>query len=148
MSTDYCSFCAYEVHTLMPCINKEAAENKASQAKRRFFTEDSKQNAEFMHEVRFAEALTWLVSYYNMAFCCHAHFLILDQLVAHSRGAHYAGEQPLARCIVSRIAGKTSYKIYCVFVSFVFYSRVYLCNSVENSGALFQPMWVKSIWPT
>lgn len=136
MSTDYCSFCVYEIRTLMLCINREAAENKVSRAKRRFFIEDSKQNAEFMHQVCFTEALTWLVSFYNMAFCCHANFPILDQLVAQPRAAHHAGDQPLVHCIASRIAVKSSHKIYCVLVSFTD-SRVYLCNSVENDGVLF-----------
>lgn len=130
----------------MLCINKEAAENKASRAKR-FFTEESKENAEFIHQVCFTEALTWLFSYYNMAFGCPANFLILDQLVAQSRAAHHTGQQPLVHCIAPRIAVESSLKINCVLVFFTD-SRVYLCDSVENDGVLFQLMWIKRIWPT
>jgi len=114
MSTDYCSFRVYEVHMLMLCINKKAAEIKVARAKRRFFMEDSKRNAEFMQKVCFTEALTWVVSSYNVASCCHGNFLILNQLVAQSRAAHHAGKQPLVHCTASRIAVKSSHKIYCV----------------------------------
>lgn len=99
-----------------------------------------------MHQICFTEAFTWLVSYYNMAFCCHANFPILDQLVTQSRAAPLTGEQPLAHCIAARVAVKSSHKIYCVLVSFTD-SRVYLCNSLENYGVLFQLMWMRRILP-
>lgn len=92
-----------------------------------------------MHQVCFTETLTWLLYDCNMAFRCHAHFLILALLVALPRAAHHTDKQPLAHCITSRIAVKSSHKIYFVLVSFND-SRVYLCNPVENYGFPFQLM--------